>query len=118
MTTPNPPFWAAQVWFDQGKLHLHLPATQGLTSHRLTFPCDMQGLIRLKGLLEQRSHLSLIGTEGDLTQWQVDKKLKTKVDTKGVPITKTKVKDKFVPELRAAARSVLRGLGLIGAVSR
>lgn len=78
----------------------------------------MQGMIRLRALLEQRSHVSLIGTEGDLTQWQVDKKLKTKVDTDGIPISKAKAKDKFVPELRAAARSVLRGLGLTGAVQR
>lgn len=118
MSQQTVPAWAASCWFEEGKLRLHLPATQGLTSHRITFSCDMQGLIRLKALLEQRSHVSLIGTEGDLTQWQVDKKLKTKVDTAGIPISKTKLKDKFAPDIRAAARSVLRGLGLTGAVQR
>lgn len=118
MSQQTVPAWSAQVWFEEGKLHCHLPATQGLLSHRISFPCDVQGMIRLRVLLEQRSHISLIGTEGDLTQWQVNKKLKTKVDTDGIPITKSKLKDKFAPDLRAAARSVLRGLGLTGAVQR
>ena len=118
MTSPIIPSHAASVWFSEGKLHVHLPATIGLTSHRLTFPSDMQGLVRLRGLLENRSHVSLIGTEGDLTQWQLDKKLKIPAYADGTPVTKVKAKDKFVPELRAAARSVLRGLGLTGAVQR
>ena|SRR6266704_220157 len=118
MSQQTVPSWSAQVWFEEGKLHCSLPPTMGIQSHRISFPCDMQGLIRLRTLLEQRSHMSLIGTEGDLTQHQVNKKLKTKVDTDGIPIHKARLKDKFEPGIRAAARSVLRGLGLTGAVQR
>ena len=116
--TPTIPTWAAQVWYEDGKLQVSLPSTVGQQSHRLTFPCDMQGMVRLRAMLEARSHHSTFCSEGDLSRHQLAKKLRVPVDLSGVPITKAKPKDTFAPDLRATARAVLRGLGLTGAVNR
>ncbi len=119
MSKQTVPSWAAQVWFEDGKLQVSLPSTMdGQQSHQLTFPCDQQGMIRLRAMLEARSHHSGFCSEGDLTQHQLARKLKVPVDLASEFIRKAKPKDKFAPDLRAAARSVLRGLGLTGAVNR
>lgn len=111
MKSPTIPSFAAQVWVEDNSFHVSLPEADGELSHRLTFPCDQQGMIRLRQLLASRHKLSLIGTAGDLTQHQVNKQLKRKVNTDGIPITRI-TKDKFTPEVKAAAKAVLRRLGL------
>lgn len=117
-SNPNPPPWAARCWFAEGKLHVDLPAGADLPSHRLTFPNDLQGMLRLQAVLAQRNAHSMIGEKGDLTQHQVNKQLRRKVDITGHEIKRPKSKDSFAPELRAAGRAVLRKMGLIGAVQR
>lgn len=111
--TPTIPPHAARLWLEDNSIHLDLPAIGSLHSHRLTFPNNAPGLARLLHLVQQRSHESKIGTDGDLTQAQLDRKLKVKTDydlLKG-KFVKPK-KDTFSNTARAGARDVLRRLGL------
>lgn len=118
-STPTIPPWAARCWIEGKHIHVDLPMGEELPSHRLTFPNDGYGLSRLVHLLQNRNAHSLLGTQGDRTQHNVDKDialLKRKIDPDKVQVVKPK--DKFTQAQRAGARSILRMLGLTGAVQR
>lgn len=117
MNSPTVPPYAASIWVEGDLIHMELPAIGRLTHHRLAFPNDAYGMTRAVYLLKQRTTQSLIGEEGDLTQAQLDRKIrnmkrKVKVDLAGEVITKVKPKDTFAPALRAGARAVMRKMGL------
>lgn len=117
MTSPTIPLHAARLWLEDNSIYLDLPAIGSDVSHRLTFPNDGYGLTRLLYLLQQRTKQSLIAEEGDITQHQLNRKIrdmkaKVKVDAAGERITKVKSKDSFSSTARAGARDVLRRLGL------
>lgn len=113
MTSSTIPPHAVSLWLEDGSIHMDLPAIGSHLSHRLTFPNNVQGLNRMMHLLASRSHLSKIGEAGDLTQHQVNRKLKEKApwDLPKGKYVKPK-KDTFSPALRQGARDVLRRLGL------
>lgn len=113
--TSTIPLHAARLWLEDNSIHLDLPTVGSLHSHRLTFPNNAPGLARLLHLVQQRSHESKIGTDGDLTQAQLDKRLKAKLPPKGwsaLGPTKVKKADSFSAVARQGARDVLRRLGL------
>lgn len=112
--TPTIPPHAARLWLEDNSIHLDLPAVGSLHSHRLTFSNNAPGLARLLHLVQQRSHESKIGTDGDLTQAQLDSRLKAKflAITGKLPPVKKAAKDSFSSTARAGARDVLRRLGL------
>lgn len=117
MTSPTIPSHAVSLWLEDGSIHMDLPAVGHLHSHRLTFPNDGIGMTRALYLIQQRTKASLLATEGDVTQHQLDRKVrnmktKLKVDASGERVTKVKPKDSFSPALRQGARDVLRRLGL------
>ena len=118
-SSPLPPPWAARVWLEGSTLQVDLPMGDGLPSHRLAIPWDNYGMARLKVLLNRRDVHSVLNTKGDPTQHRVDADialLKRKIDPDKVRVMKPK--DRFAPNLRAAARTVLRSAGLIGATRR
>lgn len=115
--TPTIPPHAARLWLEDNSIHLDLPAVGSLHSHRLTFPNNAPGLARLLHLVQQRSHESKIGTDGDLTQAQLDGRLHSNYRVAGaitgrLPPVKKAAKDNFSSTARAGARDVLRRLGL------
>jgi len=109
--SPSPPSWAARCWVEGPTLHVDLPDAGGI-SHRLAFPCDLQGMTRLRQLLSNRNAHSTLGTKGDLTQHQLNKRLKEPVDITGKPIRKVVGKKVLDPEKQSAAKMFLVGLGL------
>ena len=120
MTHPTIPPWACQCWVEGDIIHVSCPQGEGHLTHYLAFPANAHGMHRLRSLLNNRRVESRLGTKGDQTQWGVDrdiKLLKRKIDPDG-PVKQAKPKDKFAPAMRAKARDVLRGLGLIGVVPR
>ena len=120
MTHPTIPPWAAQVWVEGNTIHVACPQGEDHPTHYLAFPANAHGMHRLRSLLTNRRVESRLGTKGDQTQWGVDrdiKLLKRKIDPDR-PVKQAKPKDKFAPAMRAKARDVLRGLGLIGVVRR
>ena len=120
MTHPTIPPWACQCWTEGDIIHVACPQGEDHPTHYLAFPADAHGMHRLRSLLNNRNVHSLLGTKGDQTQWRVDKDialLKRKIDP-DAPARRAKAKDRFTQAQRAVARTVLRGLGLTGAVRR
>ncbi len=114
--SPTIPPTAVSLWLAEGQIHMDLPAINGHTTHRLTFPNDAIGMTRALYLLQQRNQGSYLATEGDITQHQLDRKVrnmkaKLLVDAAGERLVK-KSKDSFSPTLRQSARDVMRRLGL------
>lgn len=116
MTSPLPPPWAARCWVEGNTIFVECPMGDNLPSHRLAFAFDQQAMHRLRSLLMNRNAHSVLGTKGDLTQWQVDKQ--TIDDKCKVPfynesqVGRPKDKDSFTAPMRQAARDVMRRLGL------
>lgn len=106
MKRPN---HSAIVWATDEWLYLELPAIHGLKAHSIRVPCTEVGLRAALHTLQSRSEFSRIGEPGDPTQHNVDQLIK---EFKG-EIKRPKARPKLTPARVAAAKDILRRMGMI-----
>lgn len=107
MTPPH----AALIWADANSIHLSLPNTvPGGASHTLTLPNSTQGLDRLARLLAERASASdlRLATPAAPTKAQLAAEA-----TAALAAPRKEPSSIFSPELRNAARDILRKAGLV-----
>ena len=102
MTDMIKPSWAISVWHNHNSIYLDLGG------HVLKLPNNAVSLCKMLILLENRSAESKIGSKGWPTQQQIER---PQYDERMVRRPRAKVK--ATPEQAAAAREILRRMGLI-----
>jgi hypothetical protein len=107
------PSHALSIWSDADHLYAWIPSTNTHNvGHTVAFDNTPEGLARCFKLASDRAQLvGKLGEPTAPTKWQLGQE--AKVLSKGKPVTRALSPDRFEPGLKAAARDVLRRVGIL-----